>query len=222
MRNIWGNLLPTKKFVDYRRFWKIIDIDYLIDEVFRKQDILDVEKIYTSSTHYLIPALHAQTADVVYFSNKDRVNVFEAMRATMAIPLAFKINPHVQIDNQPYCDSMLTTSSQTHIAKAVELGAKKILVIDILHKKRNTLQHYLFTLWVFFHSRLFKRNYSRRLQQTGTYILPSDVETFTLRSTHPIPVRTMLDNEQSHIKATIELGYQETLQNKALAKFLTS
>jgi len=28
IRNIWENLLSTKNFVDLKRFWKIMDIDY--------------------------------------------------------------------------------------------------------------------------------------------------------------------------------------------------
>ena len=46
--NIWGDLLSTKKFINFLRFWKIIDIDYLIDEIFKKQDPLQSEKIHQS------------------------------------------------------------------------------------------------------------------------------------------------------------------------------
>ena len=40
IRNIWTNLLATRKFINSLRFWKIIDIDYVIDVVFTKQEPL--------------------------------------------------------------------------------------------------------------------------------------------------------------------------------------
>ena len=46
--NIWSNLLATKKFIDLGRILKIIDIDYLIDEVFKKQAPIDEERVYSS------------------------------------------------------------------------------------------------------------------------------------------------------------------------------
>jgi len=70
MRNIWGNLLSVKEMVNPWRFWKLVDVNYLVDTVFKQQDPLDVAKLYAADTHYLIPALHAQKAEVHYFSNK--------------------------------------------------------------------------------------------------------------------------------------------------------
>ena len=67
IRNIWTNLLSTKKFINPFRITKIIDIDYLIDEVFKKQDALDEEKIYNSKITYLIPATNVDTGEIEYF-----------------------------------------------------------------------------------------------------------------------------------------------------------
>src|SRR5258708_2202284 len=47
-RNIWENLLSTRKFISFFRLWRIMDIDYVIDEVFKKQEQLDVESIKKS------------------------------------------------------------------------------------------------------------------------------------------------------------------------------
>lgn len=37
IRNIWTNLVSSKNFINCKRFWKIIDIDYLIDVIFKKK-----------------------------------------------------------------------------------------------------------------------------------------------------------------------------------------
>src|SRR3989344_9402491 len=43
--NIYKNLITTSKFISFLRPSKIMDIDYLIDEVFKKQAPLDVKKL---------------------------------------------------------------------------------------------------------------------------------------------------------------------------------
>ena len=69
MINIWSNLLATKKFIDLGRISKIVDIDYLVDEVIKKQAPIDEEKIYSSKILYLIPATNVETGQVTFFSN---------------------------------------------------------------------------------------------------------------------------------------------------------
>ena|SRR3989338_7140580 len=97
IRNIWSNLLSTKKFVDTSRFWKMIDIDYLIDKVFKKLDPLDLKAFHASPINYFIPALNRQTGNIDYFSNRDETDIYEVLRATKAMPIAFKLNPNVHL-----------------------------------------------------------------------------------------------------------------------------
>ena len=54
IKNIWENLLSTDEFISFSRFKKIIDIDYLIDNIFKKQDKLDTDAIYQSKINFLI------------------------------------------------------------------------------------------------------------------------------------------------------------------------
>lgn len=221
MRNIWSHLLSVKKMVNPRRFWKLIDIDYLIDSVFGKQDRLFLDRIYQSSTKYLIPALCADTGKVVYFSNTERADICQAMRASMAMPIAFKMNPRVEVDGMSCCDSMLTTNPMTHIAKAVEMWAKKILVIDVLAPKRRGVQYFLFALWVLFHGKRFKKNYFDLVQKYQEYHVPKWVEVFVLKSKY-IPIRSTLDNDATRLKKAIQNWYSQTLNDKDLSSFLAS
>lgn len=89
IRNIRINLLSTKKFINPRRVHKIIDIDYLIDDIFKKQDPLDVHAIYQSSITYAISMTDVETGIVEYLSNKDSIDIFEIMRATKAMPFFY-------------------------------------------------------------------------------------------------------------------------------------
>ena len=82
-RNIWENLLSTKKFISFARPLKIIDVDYVIDEIFKKQEPLNIEAIRQSKTKLLIAATNITKGDTEYFSNQN--DIFEVLRASNAI-----------------------------------------------------------------------------------------------------------------------------------------
>ena len=148
IENIWSNLLCTNKFVSLKRFWKMVDIDYLIDEVFKKQDPLDTSKIFKSKINFLVPVANAKTGEVEYFSNKDKVGVLshpkikkkcEAIQASPNFQLptpnfrgadifeilrASKAMPFfygkkIKIKNQKYCDNRFSSRIELHLQKAI-------------------------------------------------------------------------------------------------------
>lgn len=220
IRNIWGNLLSTRKFVNRARFWRMIDIDYLIDEIFKKQDPLKADAVYSSPTHYLIPALNRQTGRIDYFSNRSGVDVFEAMRATKAMPLAFRLSPNVVINGSTYCDSVLSSSVETHLEKAVELGAQKVLVVDnSIRSNSKDFEHGIFNLWVSIQDKHFRENYAQAERQARDYRLPRNVRFFSIRPNEPLKIRT-LDNNKTLLNDSIQQGYDETSSSRELAEFL--
>lgn len=220
IRNIWSNLLSTKKFVRISRFWKMIDIDYLVDKVFKKQAPLDLETFHSSPIHYLIPALNRQTGKIDYFSNRDGTDIYEVMRATKAMPIAFKLSPNVYINDSTYCDSCLSSSAENHLEKAVELGAEKVLIVDnSVKSSSDDFEDRFFKLWVSAQDRDFKRNYAQAELKARDYQLPAEIEFFNIRPKEPLAVSTLNNNQQSLI-ASIKQGYDETSSNKELTDFL--
>lgn len=200
--NIWTNLLPSKKFINNLRFWKIIDIDYLIDEVFKKQDPLDIEKVNTSRIQFLIPATDVETGEVKYFSNRGGNDLFEAMRAAKAMPLAF--NKKVRIQGRDYCDSPLASAVQTHIAKVIELGATRILVIE--NAPLDWLTKLGFRFWFMFRNRVFKKNYRLLEIKSKNTAVTEYVSLVHIAPQGKLNITT-LNNNQSLLKGSIEAGY---------------
>lgn len=72
--------------------------------------------LVSSKTIYLIPALNKKTGKIDYLDVKKN-DIFECMRATKAMPIAFKLNPKVEINNSFYCDSPISSKPETHIKK---------------------------------------------------------------------------------------------------------
>ncbi len=128
IKTIWTELLSTRKFISFFRFWRIMDIDYLIDEVFKKQCPLQVELLPQVNTNFYIPITDTVTKKARYISKEDKVDIFEALRATKAIPLLF--GKSVSIDNNNYIDGVVGVSFEDTVKKAKELGATTIIAID--------------------------------------------------------------------------------------------
>src|SRR3989338_4865023 len=85
LKDICVELLSTPQFISFLRFWKIIDIDYLIDEVFQKQRPLRVEAL--RMTNYFIPITEVPAGSTRYVSSKDNIEPLELLRATKALPI---------------------------------------------------------------------------------------------------------------------------------------
>jgi predicted patatin/cPLA2 family phospholipase len=217
IRNIWTNLVSSKNFLSWKRFWKIIDIDYLIYVIFKKQDPLKEKLIYASKTRYLIPALNKNTGNIDYFDNQKGMDVFENMRATKAMPIAFKMNPSIKINGSVYCDSLVSSRAETHIQKAIDLGANKILIINNISYQKKGLDNLFFSLWIFFQK--CKKQYYEIEKKSSNHQIPEDVKIFTIAPKSKLKITT-LNNNIDLLRQTIDQGYQETISNNKLKSFL--
>ncbi len=48
IERIWKSRLASRKFFSPLRFWKVVDIDYLVDEIFKKLEPLDTARLVDS------------------------------------------------------------------------------------------------------------------------------------------------------------------------------
>jgi predicted acylesterase/phospholipase RssA len=75
--NIWTNLLLTWKVLSLRNVLlgnPVLNIDYLIDVLFKQRDRLNVETLRFQPTELFIPVTNYQTGEAKYFSNHDDVD----------------------------------------------------------------------------------------------------------------------------------------------------
>ncbi len=216
IRNIWENLLATKEFISYPRFWKVIDIDYLIDKVFKEQVKLNTENIYKSPIDFFIPLTNITTGLIEYFSNRDpSKNIFKAMRATKAMPLVY--GRQVQVGESDYCDTKLSSNLAANVEKAKELGAEKIIAFNTSHS--SPIVDAVLNQWVKAKSKTFRQNYSSELRRLQELSINDSV---FLLSPATKPQASMLDNDQAALKATVNQGYEETVNNEQLEAYLNS
>ena len=79
----------------------IIDLAYLVDQVFRKHIPLSVEALQKAPTRFLIVLTDCHMGEPAYFHACDD-RVFAALRATSTMPLATRGYDYV--DGNPYAD----------------------------------------------------------------------------------------------------------------------
>lgn len=213
IRNIWGNLLTTKNFLNPRRFWKIMDVDYLIDQIFKIQDPLHIDNLYKSPTNFLVPCTNVVTGEVKYFSNHEPIDFFEVLRAAKAMPFAY--GKTININGQKYCDTEISGWLTLHINKAKSLGAEKVLVLD--NTNYDPFIENCFKLWELSRSEQFKKNYYSELKKANGVHFDDSV--FFLRPKSELKI-SGFTSDKKLLNETIDLGYNDTIDNRELENFL--
>lgn len=215
---VWLDLLSTRKFINRFRLWKIIDVDYLIDVIFKVKNHIDVDAMLASPITLLIAAMDADTGDLVYFSDKEREDkreIFEFLRASKAMPVAF--NKLVSIEGRRYCDSELSADLRAHVREAVRMGAKKIVAIN------NTVPRLASGLamraWMRFRSPALRSRYSEQMEELAAFRLPAGIRLEILEPAFVVPTSTLTSNSKK-VRETYEQGYQDMLGHKGIRDLL--
>ncbi len=118
--------LSTKRFCDHRRFWKILDVDYVIDEVITKRKPLDLTALIESRSRLHLAAMDRNTGNAKTFEIPDREqDVLRLLRAALSIPVFY--GRTVDYEGWRLMDGGLTIPFP--ILQAIEDGCTDILVL---------------------------------------------------------------------------------------------
>ena len=128
MKTIWTELLSTPKFISYLRLWRIIDVNYLIDGVLKRQLPAGVQMLSRSKTKYYIPVRNTKSHVLRYISNDDDIDIFETLRAAKALPFLFR--GKITLQDEDYIDGGFGLPFEDLMEKAKILGATQIIAID--------------------------------------------------------------------------------------------
>lgn len=213
IKNIWENLLPSKKFVSIWRLNKIMDIDYLIDDIFKRQDVLNINKIKLSKIKLFISATNIKTGKLRYFNNREDVDIFEVLRASNAAAVVY--NKSVKIGDDEYIDGALGASLQANIKKAKQEGAEIVIAVDNSNSSIITdisLKFYSLFQDKFFRQRL-KYYYQEKKYENN------DDQVLIIKPSVKLPI-SIIDNNRDHIIKTIQIGYNDVVNNKKLEELL--
>lgn len=127
---VYLNYLTDNKFINRTRFNKIIDIDYLVDNVLRKKNEVNIDVIRDSLTklHVCLTEKYTKKCEFISYNSAEEslaVDIYSLFKATSALPILYgndvKINDCIYVDGG--------ASNFLPIDKAVELGCTDIVVV---------------------------------------------------------------------------------------------
>ena len=195
----------------------IIDLAYLVDQVFREHVPLSVEALQKAPTRFLIVLTDCLTGEPVYFHACDD-RVFAALRATSTMPLATRGYDYV--DGHPFADGGV--SDPIPIQRALQDGATDITVV-LTHNHRFRLKPLPHWLGRFAYPTFPKVARAWTAGQCLKYNAalnlmtqpPAGVRLRVFRPIRPLPVGA-LTIAQKRIEAALVLGHDEALEQAKL------
>jgi predicted patatin/cPLA2 family phospholipase len=219
-KHIWLGLIANKKFVNILRFWKVIDIDHLIDKIFKSEIPLNTQAVIDSPVNLLIAATDYTNGDLEYFSTKEREDkeeIFELLRASKALPLAY--GKKIAIDDKYYIDTYLSSNLKAHTREAIRAGATKVIAIN--NTVFRAFNQSLFWAWVKSRGSQFSKNYYEQIKEVEEYKIPDHVTIEIVEPRTPIPISTFQQNPK-HLKRTYAQGVEDMKVHVGVKNLLNS
>ncbi len=182
-----------------------MDVDYLVDTIIGKMEPLDLDKLASIRTRYFIAVKNVTSGKGRYISCREELNIHEVLRATKALPIFY--GKKVKISGELFADSAFIITKEHGVAKAIELGATHILVIEI-HSRNKT------------HFQAFTQKVVSKLgeQKTNQIKESHGVKIFRLGpDRNPAPAVT---RNPKLLTAAFDKGYNDVRDNTELMAFL--
>jgi len=208
IKRIWTELLATNLFISFRFKKPILDIDYLIDTVFKRQAPLDVEKLKSSTADWFFPAtdIHTQKR-LQFFSKKDSLDIFEILRASMAVPFIY--GKEVLLGKFNYQDGDFGLTVEDSVTRAQALGATHIIIIESQSENFRVR-----LIDRFFKNKLVTHKPSQSIKKDS-----GPLHIVHIRNTHS--PAGLLTRNRSRLQAAFDKGYADTMHNPDIRLLLS-
>jgi predicted patatin/cPLA2 family phospholipase len=205
--HVWcGGMLSTWKFITFLRPWKILNVDYLVDTIFKQREPLNTEALHTTHIDWYVPATDTQTGKPRYFGKADKLDAYELLRAAAAIPIFYR--RRIVVFGKTYFDGELGPTVADHVHQAIERGATKILVINDTSPK-GALSSLEMHVYAAMQSPHLREAIVRDIDEVSACIT-SDKATVLCVSTSTLPVG-ILTRSRKKLIAAFDAGMQNAL-----------
>lgn len=197
IEDTWCNHLATKKFANPLRFWKLMDVEYLVDEVFRRQNPLDLKALNESSIKLLVGVTNTKTGEINYI-NVNKSNVWNVLKATKSSPVFSGLKQKEYDINGTFCsDSRCSTRWEQAIKIAIKEGANKIIIFDNYHPKSSFISgRFLYSLYLHSKNADYKKRHRQYLLEEKEISIPKNVKLLHLRPKERLEIAPWSNNKE--------------------------
>jgi len=151
--SIYYEEINNHKFINTFKVPISFNIDYLMNVVKNKKK-LDVRSVLENPSKLIIAATDIKSGQPEYFSDFNKIDLFEAIRASCALPMYY--DKPVTINGKQYLDGGILTPLP--IRKAIEDGCTDIIVLMTSSKKRSSFANIPFWFQLM-HLRKYGKNF---------------------------------------------------------------
>lgn len=208
IEKLWTDTLGDNHKILGPTHLPILDIDYLVDKISKNETPLDMEKLRDTKIKYLIPLRDAETGDLEYISNNHNYDIYEVIRASMAVPIAY--GKEVSLGDKKYIDGFYAVTVETLINKAIKEGATRIIAIDC-NPMWSDLEEIIETY-------TFKKKFG--LEDKNFYEKKGDhngAKVIDIYPTRELPT-SLWEVDKDDMVETFFIGYQNMSTNKNVAE----
>lgn len=131
---MWTDYVYDKKFL---KPYGAVDVDYLIDTIFKQKAPLNTDALDATKTKYFIPVTNYDTGSVEYITNKSPYDYYEILRAAKALPIAY--NKKVHLGLRRYIDGEVAETIAELARKVLSTGVTSLITINCEPPRRNTV-----------------------------------------------------------------------------------
>jgi predicted patatin/cPLA2 family phospholipase len=118
--------LTTGRFIKPMRFWKLVDVDYLIDEVATFRKPLDVQRVLKSPTRLFVVVMDKATGEASLVDTKNStIPLLNIIKAALALPVLY--NRTVELEGKHCMDGGLRIPFP--LQQAIDNGCTDILLL---------------------------------------------------------------------------------------------
>lgn len=218
---IWTEEIPRADFLSFLnplRGKPVMDIDYLIDESFKKKIPITVSNLKSSKTKLVASVVSRKTGTVNYIdAHTCPHDLFEVLRATMAAPIVY--NKTVRLGSDDYFDSFF--SDPIPLDNPFVQDTRKIIILSKpLEFSPNVRGHKLAFMFKPFltevaYAAMLKRDQVRQVRVEECKRLAAQGDIVIAPAT--MPTQT-LDNRRASIERLIAQGYRDAVAHPQLQK----
>jgi predicted patatin/cPLA2 family phospholipase len=175
----------NRRFLNFLRFYKMIDLEYFFEEVVLKRKKHDHEALIKHPTELKIITTDLDTHETVWFSSKDSgIDIYAAMKASCALPLIYgkgvivggrrcvdgfikEPMPVITPLEEDYTDILVLMTRHISIRQTAEVGLFSRLIFEPLIKRE--LKPKLYDLY---RNRWQRYNWAAEIIESGVYHRP--------------------------------------------------
>lgn len=217
MKNAWIELFSGNRLINFRRS-PVLDIDYVIDIVFKKEFPLDIANMQNSGVEVVVPATCFETGELAYFDSKDtNLDWFEVLRAAKALPIVY--GKKIQIGSLHYFDTPHSSSWATHLDKTEDLGATHTIIVNLNRLYNNK---FVAAIGEYVVKNYFFADKEHYHPHDNPKKAGYEVETPNNVFIRPEELGDNLETKKEAIQALWQRGYDEAISNKNLKQMLAT